>query len=117
MTILLKRAYVAPAPEDGVRILVERLWPRGLTKDAAAIDHWAKEIAPSPDLRTWYGHDPEKWPEFQRRYRLELDNNPENIAALMAMIARGPATFIYAAKDEERNSALFLKHYLENHRA
>ncbi|MDJ0609244.1 MAG: DUF488 domain-containing protein [Kiloniellales bacterium] len=111
-TIALKRAYEPPDPGDGIRILVERLWPRGLTKQKAAIDHWTKEIAPSPELRRWYGHRPELWPEFQQRYRAELDANPDAVAALRALCAEGPVTFVYAARDEERNSATLLKAYL-----
>ena len=111
-SIALKRAYERPDPGDGTRILVERLWPRGLTKEKAAIDHWAKEIAPSPALRRWYGHRPELWPEFQQRYRAELDANPEAVARLRALCAAGPVTFVYAARDEARNSATVLKAYL-----
>lgn len=111
--IRLKRAYDAPDPGDGVRILVERLWPRGITKQAAALDHWHKDIAPSPALRKWYGHAPEKWPEFQERYRAELDANADELAELATICASGPATFVYAAKDENRNSAVVLKAYLE----
>ncbi len=110
--IALKRAYEAPDASDGTRILVERLWPRGLTKEKAAIDHWVKAVSPSPALRRWYGHQPELWPEFQQRYRAELDANPEAVAALQALCAEGPVTFVYAARDEERNSATVLKAYL-----
>tara|TARA_R110000787_G_scaffold133647_2_gene246042 strand:+ start:134 stop:493 length:360 start_codon:yes stop_codon:yes gene_type:complete len=111
-TIRLKRAYEAPDPADGVRILVERLWPRGLAKEAAALDHWIKDVAPSADLRTWYGHDPEKWPAFRARYRAELDANGDAVEAVRHLCAGGPATFIFAAKDEERNSAVVLRDYL-----
>lgn len=111
--IKLKRAYEKPAPGDGTRILVERLWPRGLTKEAAAIDEWMKEVSPSPDLRKWYGHDPEKWPEFQKRYRKELKENAEAVERLRKITAKGPVTFVYAAKDETRNSATALKDWLE----
>ena len=110
--IRLKRAYESPEPGDGKRILVERLWPRGLTKAAAALDAWVKDVAPSPELRKWYAHDPDKWPEFQRRYRAELDANPEGLAELRAAMGAGRVTFVYAAKDEERNSAHLLKEYL-----
>ena len=111
--IALKRAYEAPSRRDGYRILVERLWPRGLSKDKAKIDHWLKGISPSPDLRKWYGHDPKKWPEFQKRYRKELDQNADALEELRALCAQGPVTFVYAAKDEARNSARVLKAYLE----
>jgi uncharacterized protein YeaO (DUF488 family) len=112
-TIRLKRAYEAPSKEDGQRILVERLWPRGLTKEKAAIDYWAKEIAPSSKLRQWYGHELSKWAEFQKRYRAELDQHGDLIEGLRQRIGSGPVTFVYAAKDEEHNSALLLKHYLD----
>lgn len=110
--IRLKRAYDDPHPEDGIRILVERLWPRGISRDRAALDHWVKDIAPSPGLRKWYGHDPEKWPEFQARYRAELDANVNAVAELRALCAAGPVTFVYAAKDETRNSATVLRDVL-----
>ncbi len=111
--IRLKRAYEPPEPQDGRRILVERLWPRGVTKEEAALDAWVKDVAPSPELRKWYAHDPEKWPEFQRRYRTELEANPGAVEAVREAIGSGPATFVYAARDEERNSARLLKEYLE----
>ena len=115
LTIKLKRAYLAPAPDDGVRILVERLWPRGLTKEKAAIDHWVKDIAPSPDLRKWYGHVPDRWDEFQKRYRAELDANGEKLNMLIALCTGRTVTFVYAAKDEDRNSAVLLREYLMEH--
>lgn len=116
MRIKLKRAYEAPAKTDGKRILVERLWPRGLTREAAKLDDWFKEIAPSLELRKWYGHDPEKWPEFQKRYRAELAANKDAARRLRALCEKGTVTFVYAAKDEERNSAVVLKSYLERGR-
>ncbi len=112
-TIQLKRVYEKPSRADGMRILVERLWPRGVRKDDAHIDLWLKDIAPSPELRTWYGHDPARWAEFQQRYRRELDDNPDTIAALREHLS-GPVTFVYAARDTERNSARVLKAYLES---
>ena len=112
-TIRLKRAYEPPTAEDGTRILVERLWPRGLTKEKAAIDHWAKELAPSPELRKWYGHDTAKWDEFCTRYRSELDRKADLVEDLNQRLGSGPVTFVYAARDEEHNSALLLKEYLE----
>ncbi len=113
MQIRLKRAYEAPAKSDGKRILVERLWPRGMRKDALKLDEWAKEISPSPALRKWYGHEPDKWPEFKKRYRAELKAKKQQIALLRALCVQGPVTFVYAAKDEERNSAAVLKGFLE----
>ena len=112
LKIELKRAYEPSAPEDGVRILVERLWPRGLTKEAAAIDHWTKDVAPTPALRKWYGHRPELWPEFRRRYQAELADNSAEVEVLKELCAAGPVTFVYAAKDEERNSATVLRAFL-----
>ncbi len=114
-TIHLKRAYEAPAPADGRRILVERLWPRGLTKAEAHLDAWVKEVAPSPELRKWYAHDPDKWPEFQRRYRAELASNSEGVEQVRREVGRGPATFVFAARDPERNSATLLRDYLLQH--
>lgn len=112
MKIRLKRVYEPRSNADGVRILVERLWPRGMTKETAGVDIWMREVSPSPPLRKWYGHDPEKWPEFQRRYQTELAANGEAIRALCEHCAKG-ATFLYAAKDEVRNSAAVLKVYIE----
>ena len=112
MTIQLKRVYARPEASDGARILVERLWPRGLTRVRAALDVWMKEVAPSPDLRKWYGHDIARWPEFQRRYRAELRENAA-VAALARICAAGPATFLFAAKDEAHNSAVTLKAFIE----
>ena len=112
-TLRLKRAYEPRSEEDGQRILVERLWPRGLTKQKVAIDYWPKELAPSPELRQWYGHDLSKWHEFRKRYRAELDQHRDLIDDLRQRISSGPVTFVYASKDEEHNSALVLKDYLD----
>ena len=114
MMILLKRAYEPPGPEDGFRVLVDRLWPRGVSKDAARIDWWFKEIAPSPSLRKWFGHDPLKWDEFRKRYFQELDQNPEAVGQLVEHLHRGPVTLVYGAKDKAHSHALALKTYLEN---
>jgi uncharacterized protein YeaO (DUF488 family) len=116
-TIRLKRAYEQPAPVDGYRVLVERLWPRGLKRESAAIDLWMKQIAPSPDLRKWYGHDVAKWDEFQKRYREELRRNGALVDQLREKCRDGTVTFIYAARDEEHNSALVVKDFLENRRS
>ena len=113
VTIGLKRVYEAPSEQDGRRFLVERLWPRGISKQRAAIDHWPKEVAPSPELRKWFGHDPSKWDEFRERYRAELDQKADLVDDLRKRIGTGPVTFVYAAKDESRNSAVVLKEYLE----
>lgn len=113
MDISLKRVYEEPSSDDGTRILVERLWPRGVSKERAALDAWMKEVAPTPDLRRWYGHEPERWPEFRERYLRELRRGSEHIDELRRAVERGPVTFVYAARDEERNSALLLKEFLE----
>lgn len=108
----LKRAYEAPAPGDGFRILVDRLWPRGVPRDAARIDLWFKDIAPSASLRTWFGHEPAKWPEFKERYFAELDDNPEAVERLQGHMRQGTVTLVYGAKDKEHNHALALLEYL-----
>ena len=104
LKISLKRAYLTAAPEDGLRILVERLWPRGLTQDKAAIVHWLKDIAPTPELRKWYGHEPERWPEFQTRYRAELAENRREIGALRDLCDNQQVTFVFAAKEKTRRA-------------
>src|ERR1700751_5313598 len=101
MVLQLKRVYETPSKTDGTRILVDRLWPRGLTKEKAHVDLWLKEVAPSNDLRKWVAHDPTKWPEFKARYKAELKNNPVPLALLKQAITRVPATLLYGAKDKE----------------
>lgn len=113
--IRLKRAYEPVSPADGKRILVERLWPRGVRKEQAALHEWLKDIAPSQELRRWFAHDPAKWAEFERRYIQELEGRPEQVAHLEQIVSQGPVTFVYAARDEQHNSALILKGYLEKH--
>jgi uncharacterized protein YeaO (DUF488 family) len=110
--IRLKRAYEAPLPEDGKRILVDRLWPRGLRKADAAIDRWLKEIAPSSELRRWFGHDPSRWEEFQRRYRGELSAHTDLLAELCALAREGTLTLVYSARDEDHNQAIALREIL-----
>jgi uncharacterized protein YeaO (DUF488 family) len=112
LPIKLKRVYQAPSDDDGLRILVERLWPRGLSKAAAAVDHWVKDLAPTPSLRTWFGHRPERWEEFRRRYVLELEANPGAVEALNTLCTGQPTTFVFAAKDVDRNSAIVLRAFL-----
>jgi uncharacterized protein YeaO (DUF488 family) len=114
MDILLKRAYEAPEPSDGFRILVDRLWPRGVSKNSAHIDLWLKDIAPSTPLRKWFGHDPSRWIEFRDRYFLELRSNPEAVEQLKVHVRRGLVTFVYGAKDKEHSHAVVLKEYLGN---
>ena len=110
--IKLKRAYEKPARDDGERILVERLWPRGLTKQEAKIDLWLKDVAPSAELRRWFGHDPDKWDEFRKRYQKELKDKNDLIKLLKRKAKAGAITLIYSARDEEHNSALVLKQFL-----
>ncbi len=110
--IRCKRIYIPTGPEDGMRVLVERMWPRGLTKAAAAIDLWLKDVAPSTELRRWYGHDPARWEEFRMRYRAELERNAEPIATLLNQAASSDLTLVYAARDEPGNSAQVLQTYL-----
>jgi len=108
LTIRIKRVYEEPSEEDGTRILVDRLWPRGLTKEKAHVDLWLKEIAPSNDLRKWFSHDPAKWSEFKTRYQAELKHNPEQMALLHQAIAKATATLLYGAKDTDHNQAVAL---------
>ena len=110
--IHLKRVYEAPSPNDGVRILVDRLWPRGLSKAHAGIDRWMKEIAPSDDLRHWFGHDPRRWEEFRRRYHAELSRHEELLNELRAIARQGSLTLVYAACDEDHNQAVVLRDVL-----
>jgi len=111
--ITLKRAYEPASDDDGVRILVERLWPRGVSKADAALDHWVKDVAPTPQLRTWFGHRPERWRQFRTRYRLELSSNQSAVCLLRDICAEQRVTFIFAAKDVLRNGAVVLQEYLE----
>jgi uncharacterized protein YeaO (DUF488 family) len=111
--IKLKRAYDAASKDDGLRILVERLWPRGVSKQKAKIDLWLKNLAPSTELRKWYGHDPARWPQFRKRYWAELKNLGDVLALLKYVTQEKTVTFVYAASDEERNSAVALKEFLE----
>jgi uncharacterized protein YeaO (DUF488 family) len=113
VTIKLKRAYDPPSLDDGVRVLVERLWPRGLSKERAAVDRWVKDLAPSTELRRWYDHDVEKWPEFRRRYRAELRKRPDEVAELRRLAGAGPVTFVYASRETQRNSAAILRTVVE----
>ena len=111
--IQLKRAYEAASPDDGLRILVERLWPRGVSKQKAQFDLWLKDLAPSTELRKWYSHDPARWPEFRKRYWAELKDLGDFLVLLKYVIKERKVTFVFAASDEERNSAVALKEFLE----
>jgi len=105
----IKRIYDTPSPRDGRRVLVDRLWPRGVRKDQKVADDWTKEIAPSNDLRKWFSHDPAKWVEFKRRYKKELEAKPELVEQLRRQAREGPLTLLYAAKDTRHNNAVVLK--------
>lgn len=114
MRIRTKRVYEQPDPADGRRILVDRLWPRGIAKATARIDYWARAIAPSTPLRQWYGHDPAKWNEFRRRYFAELDANPAGLSDLRVHVGKGTVTLLYSSKEQRLNNAAALQEYLEN---
>jgi len=110
--VKIKRAYEPPEPEDGTRVLVDRLWPRGLSKQEARLDQWNRELAPSGELRRWFGHKIGRWHEFSRRYRLELAGHAQALQELRRRAQQGPVTLVYAAKDEQHNHALVLKSVL-----
>jgi len=110
--IRLRRAYEAPGKDDGTRILVDRVWPRGVSKEDLRLDFWAKNIAPSTELRHWFGHDPEKWNEFRRRYSDELDENDAAVEELLSKVEGKRLTLVYGARDEQHNNAVALKEYL-----
>ena len=109
MKLKIKRVYEKPSKEDCVRILVDRLWPRGLTKEKAAVDLWLKDIAPSTELRKWFSHDPKNWTEFRKKYLQELIDNQEQVSILKERLKNDVVTLVYSAKDEEDNEALVLK--------
>ena len=110
--VKLKRAYEPPAADDGTRILIDRLWPRGITKERAAIDQWMKDISPSTKLRQWFGHDPSRWDEFRRRYATEVHQYPELLDQLRSLARKGPITLVYSASDEAHNDAVALRHVI-----
>ena len=112
MAIQLKRAYEPAARTDGIRVLVDRLWPRGVSKEVAKIDRWLKEIAPSTALRKWFNHDPSKWEKFRVRYFRELDRNTDAVKELRALARGKTVTLVYSAKDEEHNQAVALRDYM-----
>lgn len=114
INIRVKRVYEEPEESDGRRILVDRLWARGLSKQKAKVDVWLKGIAPSTQLRQWYGHDPNKWAEFKNRYTAELDSNPSQVEEILAEMKAGVVTFLYSSKEEQLNNAVALKEYLES---
>lgn len=110
--VKIKRIYDPPAPGDGRRVLVDRLWPRGVSKDEARLDEWLKEIAPSDELRKWFGHEPARWEEFRKRYREELKSHGEFMERLRAEAKKGSVTLLFAAKDAEHNNAVVIKELL-----
>ena len=110
--IKLKRAYEPASAQDGTRVLVDRLWPRGVSKDAAALDLWLKELAPSTGLRKWFGHDPARWAEFQLRYVQEVREHPQLLAQLRDLARKGPVTLVFSARDEAHNDAIVLRQLL-----
>lgn len=114
ITIRIKRVYDEWDKGDGRRILVDRLWPRGLSKEKARVDGWMKEIAPSTELRRWYGHDPDKWAEFKKRYAKELDANHDAVDEVVAVVRAGVVTFLYSSREDQRNNAVALKEYIES---
>jgi uncharacterized protein YeaO (DUF488 family) len=111
-TVQVKRAYDPPSAGDGVRVLVDRLWPRGLSKTKAAVDLWLKDIAPSVDLRRWFNHDPSRWSEFVKRYSDELDKKHTAVSALVGAVRRGRVTLLFGARDPQHNNAMALHSYL-----
>ncbi len=110
----LKRVYEKPEKADGIRILVDRLWPRGLTKEKAALDLWLKEVAPSTELRKWFGHDPKKWRSFRARYQSELKRHPDELKLIKNKASEGTVTLFYGARDQEHNEAIVLKQLLDS---
>ncbi len=113
MTIRVKRVYEPAAPNDGCRFLVDRLWPRGVKREALSLDGWLKDVAPSDELRRWFGHDPAHWDEFQRRYFAELDGKPQTWQPILEAAQRGDVTLLFSAYDIEHNNAVALRSYLE----
>lgn len=111
-TVKLKRAYERPTADDGKRVLIDRLWPRGVKKTEAAIDHWMKELAPSTGLRKWFGHDPARWEEFRGRYTAEIHEHRDELDRLRDLMRVGPVTLVYSAHDEARNDAVVLREIL-----
>lgn len=112
--VILKRAYEPVLESDGQRILIDRVWPRGKSKSAMELTAWLKDIAPSSELRKWFGHKAERWEEFQQKYRQELDNNPQAISELRGYMKQGKVTLLYGAKDEHHNQAVVLRAYLKD---
>lgn len=115
MNIRTKRVYDSPSRMDGYRVLVDRLWPRGIRKAEAALDEWCKDLAPSGDLRKWFGHDAQRWPAFAQRYSRELNAKGDVVAEMVARSPKSTITLLYAAKDVEHNNAVVLKMFIDTH--
>jgi len=113
VSIGLRRAYDRPGRNDGTRVLVDRVWPRGVGKEALGVDLWLRDVAPSTELRKWFGHDPEKWDEFKRRYFRELERSPEGLDELLDLARKGRVTLVFGAKDTQHNNAVALKEFIE----
>jgi len=116
MKVRLKRVYAPAEPGDGFRVLVDRLWPRGLAKESARIDLWLKDIAPSTELRKWFGHDSKRWRSFRTKYFREIGSRPDALAVLLDHVREGPVTLVYAAREERYNDAVALNEYLSSRR-
>jgi len=112
MEVRIKRVYEAVSPDDGYRVLVDRIWPRGVSKEKAAVDLWAKELGPSTELRKWFNHEPEKWEEFRRRYIAELDHKAGPLQAVVSGAGKGPLTLVYSARNEAQNQAVVLRNLI-----
>ena len=115
MKLNVKRVYLPAAKKDGLRILVDRLWPRGISKEKSKVDLWLKEIAPSNELRKWYNHEPGKWEHFKEKYFKELSSNPELLKLLIEKAAKGTVTLLYSSKEERFNNAVALREYIETY--
>jgi uncharacterized protein YeaO (DUF488 family) len=115
MSLAIKRVYEPVSTKDGYRILVDRLWPRGLSKERAAVDLWLKAIAPSAELRKWFGHEPEKWPEFRRKYFAELATHPDEVGQIRTLAKRRRVTLVYGARNTDNNDAVAILDYLKRH--
>ena len=114
MEIRVKRIYEAPEPTDGYRLLVDRLWPRGISKEAASLDAWMKSVAPSSELRRWFAHEPSRWQEFKRRYAEELDRSPDLVTRILSLAGERPVTLLYSSRDTNHNQAVALAEYLDS---
>jgi len=115
--VWLRRAYDPPTRNDGYRVLIDRIWPRGVSRERARLDEWVRELAPSDELRRWFGHDPRRWEEFQRRYRAELELKHDELDRLVSRVAQGRVTLVYGARDEQHNNAAVVRQVLDERRS